>query len=113
MAQKNNVNEEAEDLFGFETGDDTPEDEDEVAIIELEGERYEVIDNVTLDGRNFVALLPFEENEEFAEEAEFTLLEITDDPDNADNCILKTVDDEELYQRIGDAFLEHFGADED
>ena len=34
---------------------------------------------------------------------------IIDDPEDEENCTLKTIDDEELYERIGDAFIEQFG----
>ena len=87
-----------------------PENEDlpDIPIIELEGEQYEVIDTVTVDGKNYVALLPFEELDSEQEEEEFTILEILDDPSDEENCTLKTIDDEELYERIGDAFLKKF-----
>lgn len=94
----------------FEPKDLSTENEDipEIPIIELEGEQYEVIDTVTVDGKNYVALLPFEELDSGQEEEEFTILEILDDPSDEENCTLKTVDDEELYERIGDAFLKKF-----
>ena len=84
------------------------EDLPDIPIIELEGEQYEVIDTVTVDGKNYVALLPFEELDSEQEEEEFTILEILDDPSDEENCTLKTIDDEELYERIGDAFLKKF-----
>ena len=93
-----------------EIRDNVPENDEmpEIPIIELEGEQYEVIDTVTVDGRNYVALLPFEELDDDREEEEFTILEILDDPADEENCTLKTIDDEELYDRIGDAFLKQF-----
>ncbi len=93
-----------------ESRNNIPENEEtpEIPIIELEGEQYEVIDTVTVDGRNYVALLPFEELDAGQEEEEFTILEIIDDPDDEENCTLKTIDDEDLYDRIGDAFLKQF-----
>ena len=87
--------------------------EDELAIIELEGEKYEVIDTVIIDGHSYIALVPYDESDELDEDVEFTILEITDDPADEENCILKTIDDEELYQSIGDAFLEKFDSYED
>lgn len=93
-----------------EIKNNAPDNEDypEIPIIELDGEQYEVIDTVTVDGKNYVALLPFEELDEGQEEEEFTILEIIDDPSDEENCTLKTIDDEELYDRIGDAFLKQF-----
>lgn len=94
----------------LEPKDMAPENEDlpDIPIIELEGEQYEVIDTVTVDGKNYVALLPFEELDSEQEEEEFTILEILDDPSDEENCTLKTIDDEDLYERIGDAFLKKF-----
>lgn len=85
-----------------------PEDEEEAAIIELEGERYEVIDTVEFEGKNYIALLPYSEEEADDEDLSFTILEIIDDGDEKE-CTLRTVDDEELYTRIGDEFLRIFG----
>ena len=84
-----------------------PEDIGDAAVLELDGEKYEVIDTVSLDGHVYIAIVPYEESDELSETTEFTILEMYDDPDNEDNCILKTVDDDELYQRIGDEFLKH------
>ncbi len=84
-------------------------EEEELALIELEGEKYEVIDTVNVDGHSYIALIPYEESDDLAEDAEFTILEIIDDPEDEENCTLKTIDDEELYERIGDAFIEQFG----
>ncbi|MBO6230477.1 MAG: DUF1292 domain-containing protein [Ruminiclostridium sp.] len=88
-------------------------EEEELTLIELEGEQYEIIDTVCVDDRNYIALIPHDESDDMSEEAEFTILEIIDDPDDEENCTLKTIDDEELYERIGDAFIEHFGMYED
>ena len=88
----------------------SPEDilsEDDL-IIELEGDRFEIIETVMIDEHIYVALLPLGENDDYEEDAEFTILEMTDDPDDEENCTLHTVDDEDLYVRIGDAFIERF-----
>ncbi len=88
--------------------------DDDITLIDLEGEKYEVIDTVEFEGRNYVALLPYREDDLLSETDEFTILEIIDDPDDAENCTLKTVDDEELYDKVGDAFIRQFGQyDED
>ena len=84
----------------------------DIALIELEGVTYEIIDTVTVDERNYIALLPYSEDDADSS-AEFTILEIVDDPDDEENCTLKTVDDDELYDRIGEAFLEQFGMNGD
>ncbi len=102
--------------FKINISGSSPEDilsEEEDLIIELEGDRYEIIDTVTIDDHIYVALLPLGEDDDYEEDAEFTILEMTDDPDDEENCILRTVDDEELYVRIGDAFLERFAEFDD
>ena len=97
----------------------TPEinNDEELELIELDGTNYEVVDTVELDGRLYIALIPHDIDEEEldnSEEVEFTILEMTDDPDDEENCILKTIDDDELYDRVGEAFIEKFGVyDED
>lgn len=95
--------------YSVPDGAENDEEFDEPVFIDLEGERYEVIDTVTVDGNNYVALIPYEENDELSENAEFTILEIIDDPEDEENCTLRTIDDEELYERIGEAFIEQFG----
>lgn len=84
------------------------EDEYVPAIVELDGEQFEVIDTVELDGKNYAALTPYTEEDVLEDdEVEFIILEIIDDEDN-EMCTLKTVDDEELYTKVGDKFLELF-----
>jgi hypothetical protein len=97
---------ENEDLF---TENEDAENDRDVTIIELEGEQYEVIDSVMYDGKLYVAILPYSEDDiPDDEEVEFTLLEVADDPNDEENCILRTVDDDELYARIGEEFLKRF-----
>lgn len=98
-----------------ELGDSESDEPDEVTIIELEGERYEIVDVVQYNGKDYVAVTPFDDVPDYDndENGEFTILEVSDDPDDEDSCVLKTVDDEELYTLIGDLFLERFADIED
>lgn len=82
-------------------------EEYEPVIIDLGGEEFELIDTIEVDGRNFAALTPYVEDDEADEDIEFIILEVIDD-ENEEQCTLKTVDDEELYSKIGDAFMEMF-----
>lgn len=82
-------------------------EEYEPVIIDLDGEEFELIDTIEVDGRNFAALTPYVEDDEADEDIEFIILEVIDD-ENEEQCTLKTVDDEELYSKIGDAFMEMF-----
>ncbi|MBO6302582.1 MAG: DUF1292 domain-containing protein [Ruminiclostridium sp.] len=90
--------------------------DEELELIELDGKNYEIVDTTELDGRLYIALIPHdidEEELENSEEVEFTILEMVDDPDDEENCILKTIDDDELYDRVGEAFIEKFGVYDD
>ena len=92
---------------------DPQEADDEITIIELEGEKFELVGTANVDGKDYVALSPFNEHAELIDEeedGEFTILEICEDPDDPESCTLKTVDDEELYNRIGDEFIEMFAS---
>lgn len=97
-----------------------PENKDEFEeyepqIVELDGESFEVIDAICYDGQNYVALVPFTESDELEDEdVEFIILKEVQD---GDDYMLSTVDDEELYDEVGEAFIEHlnsiFGDSED
>ncbi len=90
------------------------DDEGDVTVIELEGVRYEIVDTATYNGKDYVAITPFDDNilESDDEDGDFTILELGEDPDDEYGCILKTVDDDELYSEIGEVFLKRF-AEED
>lgn len=80
-------------------------EEYEPQIVDLDGEPFEVIDAICYDGQNYVALVPFTEDDELEkEEIEFIILK-SDEQDN--EVILSTIDNDELYDEVGDAFLEH------
>ncbi len=81
-------------------------DEYEPVIIDLDGEQFELIDTAELEGKVYAALTPYSEDDE-ADDIEFIILEVIDD-ENGEECTLKTVDDDELYSKIGDKFLELF-----
>lgn len=84
-------------------------EEYEAVVVDLDGEEFELIDTVELDGKVYAALTPYTEEDELPEDedVEFIILELIDDPES-DQCTLKTVDDEELYTKIGDAFTALF-----
>lgn len=100
--------------FDPEEKDQNTEEED-ITIIELEGVRYEIVDIATYNGRDYVAITPYDDDilESDDEEGDFTILELGEDPENEDGCILKTVDDDDLYSEIGEIFLKRFAEDED
>lgn len=83
-------------------------EEYEPQIIELDGEPFEVIDGICYDGQNYVAVAPYTEDDELEdEEIEFIILKAEE---KGDELFLSTVDDDALYDEIGEAFIEHFNA---
>lgn len=82
-------------------------EEYEPVIIDLDGEDFELIDTIEVEGKNYAALTPYVEDDESDDEVEFIILEVIED-ENEEQCTLKTIDDEELYTKIGDAFMELF-----
>lgn len=81
-------------------------EEYEPTIVELDGESFEVIDGICYEGQNYVALVPLSEDDdaEDDEEMEFIILRADE---QGDETILTTVDDEALYNEVGEAFVEH------
>lgn len=86
----------------------------EAIIVDLDGDEFELIDTVELDGKVYAALTPYTEEDDLPadEDVEFIILELIDNPDS-DQCTLKTVDDEALYEKVGEAFLELFSEEFD
>ena len=80
-------------------------EEYEPQIIDLDGEQFEIIDGICYDGTNYVALVPFTEEEDDSEEGSFIILK---EVEEKGECGLETVDKEELYDEVGQAFIEHF-----
>ena len=80
-------------------------EEYEPQIVELDGEPFEVIDAICYDGQNYVALVPYTEEDELEdEEVEFLILK---EVEENGEYMLATVDDENLYNEVGEVFIEH------
>lgn len=80
-------------------------EEYEPQIVELDGEQFEVIDAICYDGQNYVALVPYTEDDEMEDDtAEFIILK---EVEENGEYMLSTVDDESLYDEVGEAFIEH------
>ena len=95
--------------------DHSHESEDfEPEIVELDGERFEVIDGIEYEGKTYLALAPYVEDlDDEEDETEFIIL---CQEEEEDGFVLTTLDDDVLYDKIGEKFLEHFNelfADED
>lgn len=80
-------------------------EEYEPQIVELDGKQFEVIDAICYDGQNYVALVPYTEDDEMEDDtAEFIILK---EVEENGEYMLSTVDDESLYDEVGEAFIEH------
>lgn len=89
-------------------------EEYEPQIVDLDGEPFEVIDAICYDDQNYVALVPYNESDEMDDEdVEFIILK---EIEEEGEYMLSTVDDEDLYDEVGQAFIEHldslYGDDE-
>lgn len=83
-------------------------EEYEPQIVELDGEPFEVIDAICYDGQNYVALVPFTEEDELEDDnLEFLILR---EVEEKGEYMLATVDDDALYDEVGEAFIEHLEA---
>jgi hypothetical protein len=80
--------------------------EDERDIIDLDGEPFEMIYEMEYDGAMYAALTPYVDDlDDETEETEFVILKETEE--NGE-FTLDTIDDEELYEKLGEIFLERF-----
>ncbi len=83
-------------------------EEYEPVVVDLDGEQFEVIETIEFEEKTYAALTPYTEEDELEDEdVEFIILEVIDEPES-EQCTLKTVDDEELYTKIGDEFMKIF-----
>jgi hypothetical protein len=87
--------------------------EEEIQIIELDGEPYEIVDSIEFSGASYIAVTPYladeeEETDSETEEVEFTILREVVPKEG--EPFLEDIDDEGLYQKIGEMFLKQFEA---
>lgn len=61
---------------------------------------FELIASHELDGVTYLALMPTEDNEN----GEYVILRLEADPENADEEILVTIDDDDEFDKIADIF---------
>lgn len=89
------------DLAAYDDEDFEPE------IITLDDEPFEVIGDIPYEGEKYVALTPYDEDEELDddEEVEFIIMRETQE---GDEYFLVTIDDDELYTTVGNLFIERF-----
>ncbi|MCL2637631.1 MAG: DUF1292 domain-containing protein [Oscillospiraceae bacterium] len=95
-------------MADFEKDNGLEETEEfEADIIELDGEQFEIIDALTYEDVNYLALIPYDENEEEDEDAEVEFIVLREVEEDGE-FFLATIDDEALSDKIGEMFLSHF-----
>jgi len=79
---------------------------DQVEVVDLDGEQFAVIGELEYEGGVYFALVPYEEEEvDEYEELEFVILKEVEE--NGEH-FLATIDDDDFYEKIGEMFLELF-----
>lgn len=68
---------------------------------------FELIGSIELDGNTYVALIPLEDNEN----GEYVVLKVEPGEDGED--MLVTIDDDDEYDKVADAFEDEFYAEFD
>ncbi|MCL1788828.1 MAG: DUF1292 domain-containing protein [Oscillospiraceae bacterium] len=81
------------------------DDDNAREVVDLEGEPFEIIGELEHEGEIYLALIPYEEEEDREKETEFIILK---EEEENDEVFLATVDDDELYEKIGAMFLNSF-----
>jgi len=76
-------------------------------VIDLDGAQHEIIGELEHEGVVYLALIPYneEEEEDDEKEAEFTILK---EVEEGDEVFLATVDEDDMYEKIGAKFLKMF-----
>ncbi|MCL2109948.1 MAG: DUF1292 domain-containing protein [Oscillospiraceae bacterium] len=88
----------------LEKGVDTEDFEPE--IVELDGEKFEIIDAMELEGVNYFALIPYSDgDDDDDEDTEFIILR---EIEEGGEYFLATIDDDETADKVGELFLAHF-----
>lgn len=85
----------AEENFDFETEVFTLTDD------EGNESQFELIGNLEIDGNTYVALIPVDGDEE-----EYVVLKVIEDPNGEE--ILITIDDDDEFDKVADAFEDEF-----
>lgn len=86
--------------------DEKDYDDCEPQVVELDGEKFEVIDAICYDDENYIALVPYTDEYEFDEDEDLEFVILREIEENGE-YMLATVDDEDLYDELGEAFIEH------
>jgi uncharacterized protein YrzB (UPF0473 family) len=83
-------------------------------LVDEEGEevRFELVDVMDYEDARYYAMTPYIEDEADSLEGDAEIIILRSDMDGEEE-VLVTLDDDELYDRIGNLFLERINADLD
>jgi hypothetical protein len=84
------------------------EEFEEPEIVELDGEPFEIIDAITVDNRTYVALVKYNEDDSDDVTDEDDSFIVLEEVEKDGEFFLATIDDENLYQEIGNEFISRF-----
>jgi len=94
----------AEIKDGFKNNE---QEQEEAEIVNLDGEPFIIIGELEHEGDIFLALIPYEEEDENSDEEEVEFVILKEAEENGE-YFLATIDDEGIYKQIGEMFLEFF-----
>ncbi|MCL2633837.1 MAG: DUF1292 domain-containing protein [Oscillospiraceae bacterium] len=86
--------------------------DEEMEIVDLDGEPYVIIGELEHEGDVFLSLVPYVEDDEDDDEEEIEFVILKEVDENGE-YFLATLDNEEQYAKIGNMFLELFASDDD
>ena len=84
------------------------ENEDLFTLTDEEGNesQFALIGELELDGQEYLALVPVDEDQTAEDEDEYVILKVTADENGEE--ILVTIDDDDEFDRVADAFEDRF-----
>ena len=91
------------------SGEYLDETEENIEIVDLDGEPFEVIGDLEYEGEIYLALVRYKEEAEEAEETDGEFIVLRESQENGEDYLV-TVDDNVLYDKIGGMFLEMFSS---
>ena len=89
--------------------DESMEDDEELyTLTDEEGNesQFALIGELELDGQSYLAMIPADTEQDSEEDEEYVILKVTEDENGEE--ILVTIDDDDEFDRVADAFEDRF-----
>ena len=89
--------------------DESMEDDEELyTLTDEEGNesQFALIGELELDGQSYLAMIPADAEQDSEEDEEYVILKVTEDENGEE--ILVTIDDDDEFDRVADAFEDRF-----